>query len=181
MNRHPIDGYTLRLAAAGDLEAMRDVECDAGRRFLELPAATGLHEIADDDPPAVEVLAASLDNDAAWVVTDHEGVVAYAVASMIDDDAHLDQVSVRIAHQGRGLGTALVEAVCEWARELSFEAVTLTTFRDVTFNGPFYASLGFVEVPEAECGDELRSLRQHERFIGLDVQPRIVMRRTLPG
>lgn len=175
------DGPTLRLATADDLEAMRDVERDAGRRFLEFPEDTGLHEIADDDPPALDVLAAYLDNEAAWVVTDTGAVVGYAVASMIDDDAHLDQVSVRTAHQRRGVGTALVETVCDWARDLGFDAITLTTFRDVEFNGPYYRSLGFVELPEAECGEELRSLREHERFIGLDVQPRIAMRRRLDG
>ncbi len=177
-----MDGYTLRLATAGDLEAMRDVERDAGRRFLVFPADTGLHEIADDDPPAIDVLEAYLDNDAAWVVTDDTdgSVVAYAVASMMDDDAHLDQVSVRCAHQGRGLGTALVQTVCDWATDLAFEAITLTTFRDVPFNGPYYRHLGFEIVPERRCGEELRSLRDHERFIGLDVQPRVVMRRLLP-
>lgn len=177
-----MDGYTLRLATADDLEAMRDVERDAGRRFLEFPADTGLHEIADDDPPALDVLAAYLDNDAAWVVTDDAdgSVVGYAVASMIDDDAHLDQVSVRCGHQGRGLGTALIGAACDWAIDLAFEAITLTTFRDVPFNGPYYRQLGFEIVPERRCGEELRSLREHERFIGLDVQPRVVMRRPLP-
>ncbi|MCB1001852.1 MAG: GNAT family N-acetyltransferase [Acidimicrobiales bacterium] len=173
------DGTLLRVATADDIEAMRDVERDAGRRFLGFPADTGLHEIAADDPPEAEVLAAHIDNDAAWVVTDAGEVVAYAVASMIDDDAHLDQVSVRMSHQGRGIGTILVEVVCDWASSLDFEAVSLTTFRDVPFNGPFYAARGFVEVDEDRCGDELRSLRDHERYLGLDVQPRIVMRRTL--
>lgn len=181
MRRPRMEGYTLRLATAADLEAMRDVERDAGRRFLEFPVDTGLHEIAEDDPPAIDVLEAYLDNDAAWVVThDVDGsVVAYAVASMIDDDAHLDQVSVRCDHQGRGLGTVLVETVCDWATELDFEAITLTTFRDVPFNGPYYRHLGFEIVPERRCGEELQSLRDHERFIGLDVQPRVVMRRAL--
>ncbi|MEZ5251096.1 MAG: GNAT family N-acetyltransferase [Ilumatobacteraceae bacterium] len=128
------------MATADDIEAMRDVERDAGRRFLGFPADTGLHEIAADDPPEAEVLAAHIDNDAAWVVTDAGEVVAYAVASMIDDDAHLDQVSVRMSHQGRGIGTILVEVVCDWASSLDFEAVSLTTFRDVPFNGPFYAA-----------------------------------------
>ncbi|MFN8021850.1 MAG: GNAT family N-acetyltransferase [Acidimicrobiales bacterium] len=174
------DGYRMRLATTADIEAMRDVERDAGRRFLEFPAETKLHEIADDDPPAADVLEAHIDNEAAWVVVDAlDAVVGYAVASMIDDDAHLDQVSVRCDHQGHGIGTALIDEVCRWAASLDFGAITLTTFRDVPFNGPYYEHLGFVVVPERSCGEELQSLRDHERFIGLDVQPRVVMRRAL--
>jgi hypothetical protein len=33
--------------------------------------------------------------------------------------------------------------VIEWARERSLACLSLTTFRGVPFNGPFYASAGF--------------------------------------
>ncbi len=172
----------LRLASAEDIDAMRDVEVDAGRRFRDFPAEMGLAEIADDDPPAPEVLAGHIDSSSGWVVTDPAAgdlVVAYAVGSMMDDAAHLDQVSVRNAYERRGIGTALIETVCCWAVELGFDAITLTTFLDVPFNGPYYRRLGFSELATHECGPDLRSLRQLERDIGLDVQPRIAMRRLL--
>ncbi len=182
MTRAMDSSLHLRLARAEDIEAMRDVEVDAGRRFRDLPAETGLAEIADDEPPAPEVLAGHIDSNSGWVVTDPAAgdlVVAYAVMSMMDDDAHLDQVSVRSAYERRGIGTALIEMACRSAIELGFDAITLTTFRDVPFNGPYYRSLGFSELPMHECGPDLRSLRHHERDIGLDVQPRIAMRRPL--
>ena len=34
-------------------------------------------------------------------------------------------------------------AVCAWAARQGYESVTLTTFRSVAFNMPFYESLGF--------------------------------------
>ncbi len=172
----------LRLATVADIEAMREVEVDAGRRFREFPPELGLAEIADDEPPAVEVLMANIDNESSWVVTDpasNDAVVGYALASMMDDDAHLDQVSVRGAYECRGIGGALVDRVCSWAAELGFDAITLTTFRDVPFNGPYYERRGFTQIAAHECGPELRALRQLERDIGLDVQPRIAMRRRL--
>ena len=172
----------LRPATAADVEAMREVEIDAGDRFRVFPPELGFDEIADDEPPAPEVLLGHVDSDSGWVVVDTANgdlVVGYAVASMMDDDAHLDQVSVRGAYQGRGIGTALLETVADWASELGFDAITLTTFRDVEFNGPYYERHGFRELSAHECGPELRALRQHERDIGLDVQPRIAMRRHL--
>lgn len=41
----------------------------------------------------------------------------------------------------QGLGTALLEAVCSWAKARGFPAVTLSTFRDVPSDGPFYRRL----------------------------------------
>jgi ribosomal protein S18 acetylase RimI-like enzyme len=172
----------LRPATAADVEAMREVEIDAGDRFRVFPPELGFDEIADDEPPAPEVLLGHVDSDSGWVVVDPANgdlVVGYAVASMMDDDAHLDQVSVRGAYERRGIGTALLDTVFAWATELGFEAITLTTFRDVSFNGPYYERRGFRELSAHECGPELRALRQHERDIGLDVQPRIAMRRHL--
>jgi GNAT superfamily N-acetyltransferase len=175
-------GLHLRPAVAGDVEAMRDVEVDAGNRFRGFPAELGLDEIADDEPPAAEVLLGHVDSGSAWVVTDPtagDAVVGYAVASMMDDDAHLDQVSVRGAYERRGVGSALIETVVAWATELGFDSITLTTFRDIEFNGPYYERRGFRALAPHECGPELGALREHERDIGLDVQPRVAMRRHL--
>jgi hypothetical protein len=56
--------------------------------------------------------------------------------------------------------------------------MTLTTFRDVPWNAPFYARRGFAEVLDPSPG--LAAVRDRERSLGLDAAgPRIVMRRTL--
>jgi hypothetical protein len=56
--------------------------------------------------------------------------------------------------------------------------VTLTTFRDVPWNGPFYAKLGFRELRHLSPG--LAAMREHERLIGDDdFGPRIAMRKDL--
>ncbi|MFN6121099.1 MAG: hypothetical protein ACK5CE_15895 [Actinomycetes bacterium] len=64
---------------------------------------------------------------------------------------------------------------------LGFSAITLTTFRDVAFNGPVYARMGFVELAPVDLGPELQLLRDLEQDIGLDVAPRVAMRRRLTG
>jgi predicted N-acetyltransferase YhbS len=78
----------------------------------------------------------------------------------------------------RGVGTQLVEHVCDWARTQGYPAVTLCTFRDVAWNGPFYSRLGFEVVTEP--GPDVAALREQERGLGLDdVGVRVVMRREL--
>jgi GNAT superfamily N-acetyltransferase len=64
--------------------------------------------------------------------------------------AHLEQLSVHPDHGGRGIGRALLRAALEWAGANAFDELTLVTYRDVPWNGPFYASEGFVEVGPAD-------------------------------
>ncbi len=59
--------------------------------------------------------------------------------------AHLEQLSVHPDHAGAGIGRALLRAGCEWARANGYPEITLATYRDIPWNGPFYASEGFVE------------------------------------
>jgi hypothetical protein len=55
--------------------------------------------------------------------------------------------------------------------------VTLATFRDVPWNGPFYARRGFVAVPMHELSPGLRDLVDLERSRGLRTDLRVIMRR----
>ncbi len=59
--------------------------------------------------------------------------------------AHLEQLSVHPDHAGHGIGRALLRAGCAWAAAHGYPELTLATYRDVPWNGPFYASEGFVE------------------------------------
>jgi GNAT superfamily N-acetyltransferase len=59
--------------------------------------------------------------------------------------AHLEQLSVHPARAGRGVGRALLRSGCAWVKAAGYLQMTLATYRDVPWNGPFYASEGFVE------------------------------------
>jgi predicted N-acetyltransferase YhbS len=92
--------------------------------------------------------------------------------------AHLEEIDVRPEHGRRGLGRRLVRAVCTWAESNGYQAVTLTTFRDVAFNMPFYARLGFEVIPSEELSTALRVVVQDETRRGLDPGRRVTMRRS---
>ena len=111
-----------------------------------------------------------------------EPIVGFLCLEVLDGQAHLAQVAVRPGCTGQGLGTALIAAATGWATDSEFPAMTLTTYRDVPWNAPFYARRGFRELRDAELSPKLLAVRTHEREIGLDdLGPRIAMRRMLLG
>ena len=95
-------------------------------------------DIADAEPYSAAELAAA---ETVLVATDAAGdPVGYAMVGLVDGHAHLEQLSVLPEHGGRGIGTALLDAVAAWATARGDAEVTLTTFRDVPFNAPLYAN-----------------------------------------
>jgi len=118
--------------------------------------------------------------DRLWVAADElDRPVGFALASIVGDNAHLDELDVHPAHGQRGLGAALVEAVCDWARASGYRAITLTTLRDIPWNAPWYQRLGFRVLEENELSQALHDLLQEEIQRGLPAHKRVVMRREL--
>jgi GNAT superfamily N-acetyltransferase len=104
--------------------------------------------------------------------------VGFAALQEIDGDAYLAALAVLPGEMRAGIGSRLLDAACSWAREHGYAEMTLTTFRDVPWNAPFYARRGFAEVLDPSPG--LAAVRDRERSLGLDdASPRIAMRRTL--
>jgi len=105
-------------------------------------------------------------------------VVGFAHVVDVDEQARLEQLSVHPTHGRRGIGTALVRAALVEADWLGYRLMTLCTYRDVPWNGPFYSRLGFEEL--AETGYELARLRRREQDLRLDeCGVRIAMRRAV--
>jgi hypothetical protein len=69
-------------------------------------------------------------------------------------------------------------AVSEWAQGNGYQSITLATFREVPFNMPFYARLGFQVIPSDELSAALRSVVHDETRRGLDPAGRVIMRRS---
>jgi GNAT superfamily N-acetyltransferase len=111
-----------------------------------------------------------------WVALFGDAPVGFALVEMLTDDLpHLDEVDVEPSHARRGLGTALVRTACEWTAAGGFSMLTLTTFRTVPWNLPFYARLGFEEIPGSLLPPALAAVVADEAARGLDPQRRAVM------
>ncbi len=171
-----MNDYHVRLARDEDLSALSEVERQANTLF----ATYGLAEQLSDILTPIEILREGVQADRLWVAADeNDQPVGFALAGVMGDNAHLDELDVHPAHGQRGLGTALVEAVCVWANASGYRAITLTTLRHIPWNAPWYQRLGFRALEEQELSAALRALLHEEIRGGLPAEQRIAMRREL--
>lgn len=167
----------VRHARAADLRRVRAIE-DAGVPLFE--AALG--DLTGDPLAAPGVDGRDRIGEPGFLlVTGEVGApTGFAHVTYVDGFAHLAQLSVLPERTRQGLGSALVREAKREAWFAGFDRLSLTTYRDLPWNGPFYARLGFAEVAEPE-GFELRQ-RERERALGLDRHgPRVVMAASLNG
>jgi GNAT superfamily N-acetyltransferase len=168
--------YTIRLARGEELPLLQEIEQAAGQRFRTV----GLPDVAEGAPLPLEVLRLHEQAGHVWVVADaNERPAGFAVVQIIDGAAHLHEMDVHPAHSGRGLGRRLIQHICAWASEQGFQTVTLSTFRAVPWNAPWYARMGFRCLGEDELTPGLHSLRQQEERTGLPIEQRVCMRYDL--
>lgn len=167
----------IRAAVLSDLSLLQEIERAAGAPF----ATIGMTAVAEDDPPAIETLREFVDDGRAWVWTDGGPPVAYLVVAVVDGNAHIEQVSVHPASAGRRIGRHLIDHVACWAEDHGLPALTLTTFTDVEWNGPYYRSMGFRYLSADEETPGLRAIRAAEAAHGLDRWPRACMRAEVAG
>ena len=167
--------FVIRPPAADELARLVEIEAAAGQAFAD----HGMPEIAADDPGSPEELEAYRRAGRAWIAADGDGPVAYLLAAEVDGCLHVEQVSVDPAHAGRGIGAALIDHLAGVARAERRPALMLTTFRDIPWNAPYYARLGFTELPQGEWGPQLRALVAHEATAIPGDHPRVAMIRRL--
>ena len=166
----------IQLARVDDLPRPQEVERAGGVVFREI----GMDSVADDEPPALGVLACYQLRGCCWVATDPaDEPVGYLLADLAGGAAHIEQVSVHPNWASRRIGQRLLETVSGWALSQGLGSLTLTTFSQVPWNGPYYERLGFRVVEERNLSAGLRRIRADEMTRGLDRWPRVVMRREL--
>ena len=151
----------VRTGTVTDVPLLAAIELAAGRLF---PAS----RIPDPDHtyPVAELIRAA-DEGLLFVVEVDGAVVGFATCSRSGERLHLDEVSVHPDQGRRGYGRALVLRVIEEARERKQVGVSLTTFSDIAWNGPFYTAMGFLEMPESEQDATLREALAGERAFGM--------------
>lgn len=161
----------IRAARVEELPVLRDIERAAGLCFRDI----GMPEIADDEPPALDVLARYQRAGHAWVAADAaDQPIAYLIAELVDGNLHIEQVSVHPDAAHRRLGRRLLDHL----ENTGVPALTLTTFADVPWNAPYYLRCGFRILTDSELTPGLRAIRAAEAEHGLDRWPRVCMHRV---
>ncbi|WP_363253466.1 GNAT family N-acetyltransferase [Mesorhizobium sp.] len=107
------------------------------------------------------------------------GGVAFLSAEIQDDTLHIWELDVRLDRQRLGIGRALLENAIADARGRGLIALSLTTFRNVIWNVPFYQKLGFQMLDDTEAGERLRQVLRREIEHGMPARRRCAMRLVL--
>ncbi|KXX63856.1 GNAT family N-acetyltransferase [Marichromatium gracile] len=164
----------MRPTRRDEIETLPGIERSAGELFRTVPE---LAWIADDRVLPVAAHLEAVRAGTSWVVGDgaDPGPWGFLCAEPVGRTLHLSQLAVRLARQRRGGGRVLVQTAIAWARSRHYRALTLTTFRDLGWNAPFYATLGFRILEEAELGPRLRAVLGHEAEYDLPPGSRCAM------
>jgi GNAT superfamily N-acetyltransferase len=171
---HP--DYTIRLASPDDIPRLARIEREAAAQFRDL-GITGA--FLDESASSEDLLDAQRDGRL-WVAVRGAEVAGFAIAHVQgDSEAWLHEVDVHPDHGRRGVGRALVHTVIDWARGRGCSWIGLTTFRDVPWNEPFYASVGFRELPPDQCSAAILEILEDEASRGLPADKRLAMRMDL--
>ena len=168
--------FRIQPATHADIEGMSAAEQRAGEVFR----AIGYDFCADCQNREVEehkrVIAAGI----TLVVKSTSGEVAgFAMFEPLDGDVHLVEIDVVPEHQNKGLARRLIAAGADWGRSKVFDAMTLTTYRDVPWNAPFYRRLGFEDFAPGSDRTGLLEVIEKEAAWGFAFKPRIAMRKVL--
>jgi GNAT superfamily N-acetyltransferase len=178
MNRRA--DITIRSALVTEIDTLCAIDNDASVLFeqaglhLDLPSG---HEFAVNERAR---WVRSLLAGGALLATRPDGAaLGFAATDNIDDEAHLDQLSVRTQFMRQRVGTTLLDAAVAAAREAGSAGLWLTTYGHLSWNRPFYERQGFVVVPEKECGPGITEVLRYERRWLPRPEERVAMRRPL--
>lgn len=171
-----VEQFLIRTATEPDIAALPDIERRAATIFSPeyLPC-----NLADVVISAEHHLQAQRRGLLLVALADGVRPVGFAHTVLHGDCLHLLEIDVDPVCHKQGIGTALLNGVVDMALRRACAAVTLTTYRDVPWNAPWYEKMGFREIAEAEMPAFLRVILENEVMMGLDRKKRVAMRRLL--
>ena len=167
---------SIRIARRDEVERLGEIERTAGELFAGTEVSADLNG-SIFDPVDLEHL---IGKGQVWVASlDDDIPVGFVIVSSFDSVLHIEELDVLPEYGRRGIGTALLDHVCIWAASNGFSAATLSTFRDVPWNAPFYLKHGFRILEPHEFTSYMLTMRETEASSGLRLETRVVMRREL--
>jgi GNAT superfamily N-acetyltransferase len=167
----------IRQAMSDCASTFPAIERSAAEAFRTFPALSYLSEEEVKDAGWHEEMIAA---GTCWVaVAPQFGIVGFLSAQAVDRTLHVRELSVCRDYQGQGIGGRLMVAALEGAVALGLIEVTLTTFREVPWNAPFYKRLGFELLNDEAAGERLGRILAEERALGLTGGTRCAMKLSL--
>jgi GNAT superfamily N-acetyltransferase len=169
--------YAIRSAQIEELPQLAAIERAAAIRFWDTPYTF----LADGEPLPIEFIQHRFQAGQVWVAVDRYNIViGFAITREVDRTLYIQEIDIAPEHGQRGIGRALIETVQTWGSRSGYAVMSLSTFRDLPWNAPFYAKLGFRILDEAELTPGFQQIRAHEREAGLPIVDRVIMQCDLP-
>jgi GNAT superfamily N-acetyltransferase len=160
----------IRPARAADLARLAAIE-DAAEQLFEGTPMAFVRDLPRKPPPA------TLPQDVfIWVsVGPGDEPMGFLEAEPHGRWLHILELSVHPAAQRRGRAAALVAHARAEARARGFQRLSLTTDRDIPFNGPMYRRFGFEVLAPSDQPAWLSALLAVEVAHGFDPARRVAM------
>lgn len=170
--------YFIRKTELPDIESLQLVERSAGKVFKSLP---NLAWIADDSVMSADEHRRLIAKGLSWIALDTlcQTICGFIHAEIIEGEFYIGEVSVSETYQKKGIGSKLLKTALAQAKSLGVSNATLTTFKDVPWNAPYYRRLGFIILAADILPQYLGRKLQEEKSAGLPLESRCAMRKTL--
>jgi ribosomal protein S18 acetylase RimI-like enzyme len=169
--------YRIERGAPTQAPRLQQIELAAGTRFRDI----GMADVAEGEPTPNAILEDRAAAGQLYVAVDDEGAIAgFLIWSEKDGLAYIEEVSVHPHHARHRLAARMIDRLADDIRN-RLPALSLATFRDVPWNAPYYARLGFVELPQHKVGPQHAQSWGHQAANGLDMSRRIFMTRPVPA
>lgn len=167
---------SFRHTTLADITNLPDIERSAGLRFRQI---LSLAWIADDRVISLAQHRQYADSGMSWLALADNHPVGFVLAEELGSSLFIAEISLHQQWQGKGIGRRLIDYVAKQAREKGYTSLTLTTFRDVPWNAPLYARIGFEMLADETLPATLRQKREQEAAHGLAFASRCAMRLRL--
>ena len=168
--------FSIERARPDQVDALCAIERAAVQLFRGHPAWRSY--VAASIPP--EQLYGAIARGMVWTASVRGAPVGFL---WLDD--RLPEPAIGIAeldvlpeHGRQGIGAALLEHACAWARSAGYRRVDLGTLADVPWNAPFYARHGFAVADKRDPA--FAFARDRDRENGFPDDLRVFMTRPLP-
>lgn len=163
----------IRLAVPEDAQLLPAIETSAAQAFRLIDELSWL---AESPPMSIERHSQLIALSTCWVALDAENrPQGFLSAERHGNDLHIYELSVMQSMQGQGTGRRLVEAAKDYARSSRLGFVTLTTFKSVPWNAPFYSRIGFLTKATADLDERLAGILSEEYKHGFAPDSRCAM------
>ncbi|MCK9782995.1 MULTISPECIES: GNAT family N-acetyltransferase [Enterobacterales] len=154
------NNITIRQTQIDDATKLPAIELSAGQLFSTLE---DLRWISESGVQSVEKHVAFIRQQGHWVAVNRDNEpVGFIMTTSLPESLFIHELSVSLDWQNRGIGKLLIQKVKDEAKLHKFDAITLTTFRHVPWNAPYYQRLGFSILPESEIPSSLQAVLDNE-------------------